>query len=89
MSKTQLKAGALNAAPKMSEEEQKSQLKRMLMAKREAVAQMCLSSLCQNQSAVIGEPLVERAFQMAEDFVRRAYGYRVEFVEESDETPRE
>ena len=55
------------------------------MAKREAVAQMCLSSLCQNPSAVTDERIVERAFKMAEAFVKEAYGYRVDFVKEETE----
>ena len=86
MSKTQVKAGALQgAAPKLTEEQKAEQLKRMLMAKREAVAQMCLSSLCQNPSAVTDERIVERAFKMAEAFVKEAYGYRVDFVKEETE----
>lgn len=83
MSKTQVKAGSLQgAAPKLTEEQKAEQLKRMLMAKREAVAQMCLSSLCQNPSAVTDERIVERAFKMAEAFVKAAYGYKVDFVKE-------
>lgn len=70
--------------PQMSKEESEIQIKKILMAKREAIAQMCLSSLCQNPSATIDEPLVEKAFALAEDFCRRAYGYHVEFVTDED-----
>ena len=83
MSKTQVKAGALQgAAPKLTDEQKTEQLKRRLMAKREAIAQMCLSSLCQNPSAVTDERIVERSFEMAEAFVKAAYGYKVDFVKE-------
>lgn len=44
---------------------------------------MCLSSLCQNPSAAIDVPLVEKAFTLAEDFVKRAYGYHIEFVQDT------
>lgn len=81
MSKTQTKAGSLNK--QVTPEDAEAQAKRFLMSKREAVAQMCLSSLCQNPSATIDLPLVEKAFTLAEDFVKRAYGYHIEFVQDT------
>ena len=86
MSKTQVKAGALQgAAPKLTEEQKTEQLKRMLMAKREAVAQMVISSLCQNPSAVTDVRIVDRAFEIAEEFCKKAYGYQIEFTESGAE----
>lgn len=75
----------MNKPATMTQEERDEQVKRVLMAKRESIAQMCLSSLCQNPSASVDVPLVERAFSLAEDFVKRAYGFHVEFVKDDAE----
>lgn len=75
----------MNRPAAETQEQKEMQVKRALMAKREAVAQMCLSSLCQNPSAAIDLPLVEKAFGMAEEFVKRAYGYHIEFVQDGNE----
>lgn len=79
MSKTQAKAGALDK-PQISKEQQEENIKKLLMTQRQSVAQMCLANLCQNPSATIDVPLVEKAFALAEEFVRKAYGVNCEFV---------